>query len=92
MTKQIGELLPSVSLTDKFGRVNTMKSFLGIDEIHSALGRSFKDATKLSRELPTDIEMESISPMWLSSISEDSQIKAQEALQNTDLDKQEILS
>ena len=50
------------------------------------------DATKLSRELPTDIEMESISPMWLSSISEDSQIKAQEALQNTDLDKQEILS
>ena len=37
-----------------------MKSVLSLDETPSALERSFKAPTKLRRELPTDIEMESI--------------------------------
>ena len=37
-----------------------MKSVLSLDEIPPALERSFKAATKLSRELPTDLETESI--------------------------------
>ena len=37
-----------------------MKSVANLDETPSALERSFKAATKLRRELPTDIEMESI--------------------------------
>ena len=44
-----------------------MKSALSLDETPSALERSFKVATKLRRELPTDIEMESIPLMELSS-------------------------
>ena len=45
-----------------------MKSFLGIDRTASALERSFKTATKLKAELPTDLEMESIPLGWLSSL------------------------
>ena len=44
-----------------------MKSVLSLDEMPPALERSFKVATKLSRELPTDLEMESIPLEELSS-------------------------
>lgn len=37
-----------------------MKSVLILDETSFALERSFKGATKLGHELPTNIEMESI--------------------------------
>ena len=37
-----------------------MKNFLGIDKTPPALEKSFKAATKLIRELPTDIERENI--------------------------------
>ena len=37
-----------------------MKSVLSLDETPSALERSFMAATKLTCELPTDREMESI--------------------------------
>ena len=37
-----------------------MKNFLGVNKTPPALERSFKAATKLNRELPTDLEMESI--------------------------------
>ena len=53
--------------------------------------RSFKAATKLRRELPTDIEMESIPLMELSSLVEDIHVKTREASQNTDLDMREFL-
>ena len=68
-----------------------MKNFLGIDETPPALERSLKAATKLSRELPTDLEMESIPPEDLSSLVEDIHVKTREALQNTDLDMREFL-
>ena len=55
------------------------------------LERSFKAATKLKGELPTDIEMESIPPMELSSLVEDIHVKTREASQNTDLDMREFL-
>ena len=48
-----------------------MKNFLSIVETPLALERSFKAATKLRRELPTDIEMESIPLTELSSLAED---------------------
>ena len=50
------------------------------------LESSFRAATKLRHELPTDIEMESIPLEELSSLVEDIRLKTQEALQNTDLD------
>ena len=48
-----------------------MKSFLDIDETPPSLEKSFKAATKLRYELPTNIEMESIPIMELSNLSED---------------------
>ena len=68
-----------------------MKSVLSPDETPSALERSFKAATKLSRELPTDLEMESITLEQLSSLIEDIHVKTREASQNTDLDMREFL-
>ena len=68
-----------------------MKSVLSLDETPSALERSFKVATKLSRELPTDIEMESIPLGKLSSLVEDIHVKIRETSQNTDLDMREFL-
>ena len=68
-----------------------MKNFLGVDNTPPSLERSFKAATKLKGELPTDIEMESIPPMELLSLVEDIHVKTQERSQNTDLDMQEFL-
>ena len=68
-----------------------MKSVLNLDETPSALERSFKAATKLSHELPTDIEMESMPLEELSSLVKDIHVKTREASQNTDLDMREFL-
>ena len=68
-----------------------MKSVLSLDETPSALERSFKAATKLRRELPTDIEMESTLLMELSSLAENIHVKKREASQNTDLEMREFL-
>ena len=67
-----------------------MKSVLSLDETPSALERSFKAATKLKGELPTDLEMESI-PMKELSLAEDIHVKTREASQNTNLDMREFL-
>ena len=57
--KRTGEFLAAKTLREKFGGLNIMKSVLSLDETPFELER-FKAATKLSRELPTDIEIESI--------------------------------
>ena len=59
--------------------VNTMKNFLGIGKTPPALERSFKDATKLKDDLPTDLEMESIPLEELSSLAKDIHVKTREA-------------
>ena len=74
------------TLREKFYGLNIMKTVLSLDETPSALERSFKAATKLRRELPTDIEMESTPLMELSYLAEDIHVKSPEASQNTDLD------
>ena len=56
-----------------------MKKFLGVDKTPPQLERPLKAATKLSRDSPTDIEMESIPPMELSSLVQDIHAKTQEA-------------
>ena len=68
-----------------------MKNVLSLDKSPSALDRSLKAATKLSRELPTNLEMESIPLEELSSLVDDIRVKTREASQNTDLDKQKFL-
>ena len=68
-----------------------MKSVLSLDETSSALERSVKAATKLSRDLPTDLEMEVIPLKELLSLVEDIHVKTREASQNTDLDMREFL-
>ena len=68
-----------------------MKSVLSLDETPSTLERSSKAATKFRRELPTDIEMESILLEELSSLVEDIHAKTRDASQNTDLDMRECL-
>ena len=56
------------------------------------LGSSFKAATKLIRESPTRITMETVPVMELySSLPEDIHVKIRETSQNTDLDIQELL-
>ena len=67
-----------------------MKNVLGVDKTPPALERSFKAATKLNREIPTDLEMESIPLQDLSSLVEDVHVKTREASQNTDLDMREF--
>ena len=56
-----------------------MKSVLSLDETPSALERSVKAATKLSRDLPTDLEMEGIPLKDLSSLVETIPVKTREA-------------
>ena len=70
-----------------------MKSVLSLDETPSALERFLKAATKLSRVLPTSLEMESIPLKDLSSLAKEIHVKTREASQNTDLlDMREILA
>ena len=59
-----------------------MKSVLRLDETPSTLERSFKVATKPSRELSMDLEMESMPLEELLSLAEDIRIKTREASQN----------
>ena len=89
--KCTGEFLAADTSREKFGGSNIMKSVLSLEEIPSALERPFKAATKLNRELPTDIEMESMPLEELSSLAEDINVKIREASQNTDLDMREFL-
>ena len=88
--KRTGEFLSAKTLREKFGGLNFMKSVLSLDETPSALERPVKAATKLSCDLPTDLEMESIHLEDLSSLAEEIHIKTREALQNTDLDMREF--
>ena len=89
--KRTGEFLAPKTLREKFGGLNMMKSVLSLDETLSALEKSFKAATKLIRELSTDLEMESIPLEELLSLVEDINVKTREASQNTDLDMREFL-
>ena len=89
--KCTGEFLAAKTLRDKFGGLNIMKRVLSLDEIPFALERSLRAATKLSHELPTDLEMESIQLGELSSLVEDIHVKTREASQNTNLDMREFL-
>ena len=78
---------------DRFGGLYAMINFLGIDETPHALERSFKAATKLRSELPTNIEMESIPFIEISSltqVAEDVNVKTGEASQNANLDMREF--
>ena len=73
-------------LRDRFGGVNTIKNFLGIEITPPSLERLITVASKLKAELPTDLQIESIPLKELSSLVEDIHAKTREASQNTDLD------
>ena len=68
-------MLFDCTLMEKKNQNNNNKIFLGIDKTPISLERSFKAATKLKGELPTDIEMESIPPMELLYLVEDIYVK-----------------
>ena len=91
LTKQTSECFAPKTLRDRYGGVNTMKNLLGVDKTPPALERFFRAATKFSRELPTDLEMESIPLEQLLSLVENIHIKTREASQNTELNMQEFL-
>ena len=91
LTKQKGEVFAPKTLRDRFGGVNAMKTFLGIDRTPPALERSLSAAGKLKAELPTDLKMESKPLHELSSLVEDIHVKTREASQNTDLDMRKFL-
>ena len=55
LTKQTGGFFAPKTLRDRFGGENTIKIFLDVDKTPPALERSFRDATKLKSELPTDL-------------------------------------
>ena len=75
LTKQTGEFFAPKTLKDRFGGVNAMKNVLGIDKTPPVLERSFKAATKLKGELPTDLQMETLPLEDLSSLVEDIHVK-----------------
>ena len=89
LTKQTGEFFAPKTLRDRFGGVNAMKNFLGVDK--TFLKRSFRGATKLKVELPTDLEMDSIPLEELSSLVENINAERRETQQNTTLDMREFL-
>ena len=91
LTKQTGEFFVSKILRDRFGGVNTIKNFLGIEITPPSLERLITVASKLKAELPTDLQIESIPLKELSSLVEDIHAKTREASQNTDLDMREFL-
>ena len=91
LTKQTGEFFVSKILRDRFGGVNTIKNFLGIEITPPSLERLITVASKLKAELPTDLQIESIPLKEFSSLVEDIYAKTQEASQNTDLDMREFL-
>ena len=91
LTKQTGELFAPKTLKDRFSGVSAMKNFLGTDTL-PVLERSVQAATKLTRDLPMDLVMESIPLKELSSLAKEIHFKTREASQNTDLlDMREIL-
>ena len=90
-TKRTGRFFSAKTLRKTFGGLYIMKSVLSLDKTPPALDTSFKAATKLIRQLPTDIEMESTPPEELSSLLEDIHVKTREASQNTDFDMREFL-
>ena len=57
--KRTGEFLAPKTLREKFGGLNTMKNFLGIDT-PPVLERWISAASKLKSGLPTDLQMEGI--------------------------------
>ena len=91
LTKQTGGFFAPKTLRDRFGGVNRMKNFLGIDKTPPALERSFRAATKLRRELPTDLDMENMRLEKLLSLVDNVHVKTREASQNTYLDMREFL-
>ena len=74
-TKQTGEFFAPKTLRQKFNGINIMKSVLSLDETPPSLERSLKAASKRKSELPTDLQMESISLKELSSLAEDIHVK-----------------
>ena len=88
--KRTSEFLAAKTLREKFGGLN-MKSVLSLHETPSALETSLRVATKLSRELPTELEMESIPLEDFLSLVENIHVKTREASQSTDLDMSEFL-
>ena len=91
LSKQTGEFLAPKSLGDRFGEIFAMKNFLAIDETPLTLERSFEAAANISRELPTDIGMESIPFIELSILAEYIDAKTRESSQNSDLNMREDL-
>ena len=67
-----------------------MKSVLSLDETPSTLEISVRAATKLRSELPTDLQMESISLKDFPSLAEDIHAKTREASPQTSFDMREI--
>ena len=90
--KRTGEFLAPKTLSEKFGGLNTMNNFLGIDKTPPTLEKYFRAATKLKAGLPTDLEMESIPLEELSSLAENIHVKTREASQNNDLGMREFLT
>ena len=87
LTKQTGEFF---RVRYSFGGVNAIQNFLGIDRTPPLLERLRSAASKLTSDLPTDLEMESIPLEKLSSLVEDIHVKTRETSQNTDLDIREF--
>ena len=62
-----------------------MKNFLSIDRTAPALEISVSAASKLTAELPTDLQIEIIPLEEISFLVEDIHVKTREASQNIDL-------
>ena len=89
--KRTGEFLAAKTLREKFRGLNIIKSVLSLDKTPPSLERLISAASKLKAELPTDLQMESISLKELSSLAEDIYTKMREASQQTELDMREFL-
>ena len=89
--KRTGKPLAITTLKNKFGGVEAMKNFLGLDSTPIVLERSFNEAKKLSDKTPTEIEMHSMSNEKLLDSITKIQHATRDISSNTDLDMREML-
>ena len=89
--KRTGKPLAINTIKNKFGGVEAMKNFWGLDSTPIVLERSFNEAKKLNDKIPTEIEMHSMSNEKLLDSITKIQHATRDISSNTDLDMREML-
>lgn len=81
MAKKTCNFVAPKTLKNRFGGLSAVNKFLGIDETPAVSEQSFKAATKIKFELPTDIDLETALLIEISSSAGYIDVKTEEETQ-----------